>query len=339
MTGKKTTYKQAGVDIDAGMKSVELLRKHVESTANKNVLAGVGAFGGLFELTDILKNYRRPVLVQSIDGVGTKLMVAGMARDHTTIGEDIVNHGCNDVLCQGAKPLTFLDYVAMSKLDPKQVEQIVSGMAKACRKAGLSIMGGETAELPGMYRKNEYDVAGIVTGIVEKEKIVTGKTIVAGDALLGLASNGLHTNGYTLARKALFETASLSIDSKPESLGETVGEALLKPHINYAPVVLEFLKREKVRGMAHITGGGFKDNLARIIPKGLRAEIKQTCWQVPPIFDLIKQSGNVPQEDMERAFNMGIGFVLVMEASTVAKAVKFFAEKNVAACKIGVVAK
>ncbi|GMT43026.1 MAG: phosphoribosylformylglycinamidine cyclo-ligase [bacterium] len=339
MTKKTTTYKQAGVDIDAGIKTVDMIRAHVESTASKNVLAGIGSFGGLFDLTDILKNYREPVLVQSIDGVGTKLMVAAMAGDHTSIGEDIVNHCCNDVLCQGARPLTFLDYVAMSRLEPEQVEQIVCGMAKACREADLSILGGETAELPGMYRENQCDVAGIVTGVVEKSELVTGQKIFEGDVLVGLASDGLHTNGYTLARKVLFEYAGLKLDDMPESLNETVGEAMLKPHKNYAPLVLEFLKKEEVRGMAHITGGGLIGNLSRIMPTNLQVCpcIKRECWPVPTIFNLIRQLGNVPPDDMERTFNMGIGFILVMPPSTAKTAVDFFTSNGQPAYEIGII--
>lgn len=332
----RVTYKQAGVDIDAGLETLKLIKKEVASTATGEVLASLGAFGGLYDLGGIVRDYKNPVLVQSIDGVGTKLMVATMAGDHTTVGEDIVNHGCNDVLCQGARPITFLDYIAMSRLDPKQAAQIVGGMAKACREAGVSILGGETAELPGMYRDNEYDVAGIVTGVVEKEKIVNGSSIKESDCLVGLASNGLHTNGYSLARKALFEQAGLGIDDTPKGLGAAVGEALLKPHINYAPSVLEFLKKgEAVHGMAHITGGGLHDNLIRIIPDKLRYEIKRGDWPVPPIFGLIQKLGNVPDKDMRRSFNMGIGYVLVIEPAAVKSAIDFFNSNGHPAFEIG----
>ncbi|MFQ5431481.1 MAG: phosphoribosylformylglycinamidine cyclo-ligase, partial [Nitrospinota bacterium] len=294
---KRITYKNSGVDIDAGMKTLDLIKKEVRSTATGCVLSGLGAFGGMYDLSEIVKNYREPVLVQSVDGVGTKLMVATMAGYHTTVGEDIVNHGCNDVLCQGAKPITFLDYIAMSKLDPAQAAQIVKGMAKACREAGVSILGGETAELPGMYRDNEYDIAGIVTGVVEKDEIVSGSSIAAGNILVGLASNGLHTNGYSLARKVLFETAGLGINDTPDGLDTTVGEALLMPHINYAPAVLKLLKKERVLGMAHITGGGLRDNLMRILPEMMWYEVKPGSWPVPPIFGIIEKLGNVPTGD------------------------------------------
>ena len=331
------TYKKSGVDIDAGMKTLDLIKEAVSSTATGEVLSGIGAFGGMYDLGEIVKGYRNPVLVQSVDGVGTKLMVATMAGYHTTVGEDIVNHGCNDVLCQGAKPITFLDYIAMSKLDPEQAAQIVSGMAKACREAGVSILGGETAELPGMYRDNEYDIAGIVTGVVEKDEIVNGSSIAEGDVLVGLASNGLHTNGYSLARKVLFETAGLGINDTVEVLGATVGETLLMPHINYAPAVLKFLKKENPRGMAHITGGGLHDNLNRIIPEKMWYEVKPNSWPVPPIFSLIKKLGNVPLEDMERSFNMGIGYVLVVEPTAVKNAIDFFNSNGHPAFEIGVI--
>jgi phosphoribosylformylglycinamidine cyclo-ligase len=263
-------------------------------------------------------------------------MVATMAGDHTTVGIDIVHHGCNDLLCQGASPLTFLDYVAMSKLDPRQMEEVVKGMASACRDAGIAILGGETAELPGMYRDNEYDLAGVMTGIVERDEIVDGKSIKPGMLLVGLASNGLHTNGYTLARKVCFETAGLSIGDKPEGLGTTVGEALLLPHINYAPAVLDFLKAEKVYGMAHITGGGIAGNLVRVLPKGIKATVKKGTWPVTPIFEFIQKEGNVPEEDMYRTFNMGIGFIIVVaENGTADKAVDFFNENGHTAFVIG----
>lgn len=332
---KRITYKNSGVDIDAGMKTLDLIKKEVRSTATGCVLSGLGAFGGMYDLSEIVKNYREPVLVQSVDGVGTKLMVATMAGYHTTVGEDIVNHGCNDVLCQGAKPITFLDYIAMSKLDPAQAAQIVKGMAKACREAGVSILGGETAELPGMYRDNEYDIAGIVTGVVEKDEIVSGSSIAAGNILVGLASNGLHTNGYSLARKVLFETAGLGINDTPDGLDTTVGEALLMPHINYAPAVLKLLKKERVLGMAHITGGGLRDNLMRIIPEMMWYEVKPGSWPVPPIFGIIEKLGNVPTGDMERSFNMGIGYVLVIEPSAAKTAIDFFNSAGRPAYQIG----
>lgn len=338
MSNEKLTYKDAGVDIDAGTESLRLIKRHVESTVNKNVLWGLGAFGGMFDLTDIVKEYKRPVLVQSIDGVGTKLMVASMAADHSTIGMDIVNHGCNDVLCQGAKPLTFLDYVAMNRLLPAQMEEILRGMAAACREAGVVILGGETAELPGMYQAKEYDVAGIITGVVERDEIVNGRTLAAGQVLIGLASNGLHTNGYTLARKVFFDMAKLGVHDTPKGFDRSVKEILLAPHVNYTNAVLAFLKKTKVHAIAHITGGGFKDNIVRVAPEGKRLTVKRGTWPVLPVFDFIQKTAGVAQEEMERAFNMGIGLVLAVDKADEKAALDFFNANGHAAYNIGRVA-
>lgn len=338
MTKGKTTYKDAGVDIDAGARALEKIKGHVESTATKNVLWGLGAFGGLFDLSDVVRDYRNPVLVQSIDGVGTKLMVATLANDHTTVGMDIVNHGCNDILCQGARPLTFLDYVAMSRLNPDQMEEILRGMAHACREAGVAILGGETAELPGMYRENEYDVAGVVTGVVERDEIINGRTLAAGQTLVGLASNGLHTNGYTLARKVFFEMAGLGVNDVPKGFDKTVKELLLAPHLNYAPAALEFLKGTKVHAIAHITGGGFKENLVRVVPKGKRAVLQRGTWPVLPVFDFIQKTAGVAREEMERAFNMGIGLILAVDKADEKPTLDFFNARGHAAYVVGHVA-
>ncbi|MDH5541880.1 MAG: phosphoribosylformylglycinamidine cyclo-ligase [Nitrospinota bacterium] len=332
---KGVTYKDSGVDIDEGAKSVELISKHVNSTHDRRVLGGIGAFGGLFDISDLLRSYKNPVLVQSIDGVGTKLMVATLAKKHTTVGIDIVNHGCNDILCQGAKGITFLDYIAMSKLSAIQVEEIMRGMASACKEAGIAILGGETAELPGMYRENEYDIAGIITGVVERERIVNGRSIKPGDVLVGLASNGLHTNGYTLARKVFFDIAGLGIDDTPDRFDATVGESLLRPHTNYAPAVLEFLENHTVEGMAHITGGGIAGNLIRILPEKTEAVIKRGSWPSLPVFDFIREKGEVPQDDMDRAFNNGIGFIIVMNKGRAESAIEFFNSKGHPAFLIG----
>ncbi len=338
MSNEKITYKNAGVDIDAGTESLRLIKRHVESTVNKNVLWGLGAFGGMFDLTDIVKEYKKPVLVQSIDGVGTKLMVASMAEDHSTIGMDIVNHGCNDVLCQGAKPLTFLDYVAMNRLLPAQMEEILRGMAAACRDAGVVILGGETAELPGMYQAKEYDVAGIVTGVVERDEIVNGRSLAAGQLLIGLASNGLHTNGYTLARKVFFDMAKLGVHDTPNGFDRSVKDILLAPHVNYTNAVLAFLKKTKVHAIAHITGGGFKDNIVRVVPEGKRLTVKRGTWPVLPVFDFIQKTAGVAQEEMERAFNMGIGLVLAVDKADEKAALDFFNTNGHPAYCIGHVA-
>ncbi len=252
---EKVTYKNSGVDIDAGLESLRRIKSAAASTLSESALTGLGGFGSLFDLGSTLKEYNEPVLVQSVDGVGTKLMVASMAGRHDTVGEDIVNHCCNDIVCQGARPLTFLDYIAMEKMNPGQIEQLVGGMAKACRAAGVSLVGGETAELPGVYVKGEYDLAGIITGVVEKPRILTGASIVEGDTVLGLASSGLHTNGYTLARKVLFDKLGFTVHSSPPELGRTVGEALLEPHRNYSRPLLNALDRFAIKGLAHITGG------------------------------------------------------------------------------------
>ncbi len=335
MGDKKVTYASSGVDIDAGTQALEKIRGHVESTYTPNVLWGVGAFGGLFDLTEIVRGYKKPVLVQSIDGVGTKLMIATMANDHTTVGMDIVNHGCDDILCQGAKPLTFLDYVAMSRLSPDQMEQILRGMAQACREAGVAIIGGETAELPGMYRENEYDVAGIVTGVVERDGIINGQSVMPGHVLVGLASNGLHTNGYTLARKVFFDIEKLGLGDRPKGFADTIGKTLLAPHVNYAPAVLDFIPQAKVHAIAHITGGGMKDNLVRVLPQGRRAVIKRGSWPVLPVFGFMQKSAEIAQDEMERAFNMGIGLILALEKADEKKALDFFNSRGHAAYTIG----
>jgi phosphoribosylformylglycinamidine cyclo-ligase len=332
---EKVTYRSAGVDIDAGELALKKIKGHVERTYNKNVLWGLGAFGGLFDLTEIVKNYKEPVLVQSIDGVGTKLMIATMANDHTTVGMDIVNHGCNDILCQGARPITFLDYVAMPRLSPEQMEQILSGMATACASAGVAIIGGETAELPGIYREGEYDVAGIVTGVVEKEKIINGKTLKPGQVLVGLASNGLHTNGYTLARKVFFEINKVGIFDAPKGFKETAAKILLAPHVNYAPAVLEFLEKTTVHAIAHITGGGIAGNLIRVIPDGINAVVKRGSWPVLELFNYIQKSANIATEEMERAFNMGVGLILAVDKGDAKTTVDFFNSKGHPAYVIG----
>ncbi|MBI3793197.1 MAG: phosphoribosylformylglycinamidine cyclo-ligase [Nitrospinae bacterium] len=335
MKDDKVTYRSAGVDIDAGELALKKIKSHVERTYNKNVLWGLGAFGGLFDLTEIAKTYKEPVLVQSIDGVGTKLMIATMANDHTTVGMDIVNHGCNDVLCQGARPLTFLDYVAMPRLSPEQMEQILSGMATACAQAGVAIIGGETAELPGIYREGEYDVAGVLTGVVEKKRIINGQSLKPGHVLVGLASNGLHTNGYTLARKVFFEINKIGIFDVPKGFTETAAKILLAPHVNYAPAVLDFLEKTQVHAIAHITGGGIAGNLVRVLPEGLKAVVKRGSWPVLDVFKYIQSSANIAQEEMERAFNMGLGLIIAVDKNDAESAVNFFNARGHASHIVG----
>jgi phosphoribosylformylglycinamidine cyclo-ligase len=306
-------YTQAGVNIDAGNETVRRIKDDVASTHSKAVLTGIGSFGGLYDIGEVLKSYKNPVLVQSIDGVGTKLSVARMMNKYDTVGEDIVNHCCDDLLAMGARSLTFLDYVAHDKLDPKVMEAMVSGMSKACRESGVSLLGGETAEMPGTYREGEHDIAGCITGVVEKDKIVTGEKIKEGDIILGLSSSGLHTNGFSLARKVLFDIGLYKVDTKVEELGETVGVALLKVHTNYSKPVLEMLDSGiEIHGIAHITGGGFIENIPRVLPKNLDAQITLNSWPILPIFSLIEKIGNIPQTEMYRVFNMGIGLMLII---------------------------
>ncbi len=306
-------YKDAGVNIDAGNETVRRIKDDVASTHTKAVLTGIGSFGGLYDIGEILKSYKHPVLVQSIDGVGTKLSVARMMNKYDSVGEDIVNHCCDDLLAMGARAYTFLDYVAHDKLDPNVMEAMVSGMSKACRENGVSLIGGETAEMPGTYKDGEHDIAGCITGVVEKDKIVTGEKIKEGDIILGFASSGLHTNGFSLARKVLFEIGEYKVDTKVEELGETVGEALLKVHVNYSKPVLEMLDVDiNIHGIAHITGGGFIENIPRILPKNLDAEIVLNSWPILPIFSLMQKIGKIEDEEMYRAFNMGIGLMLII---------------------------
>ncbi len=313
------TYKSAGVDIDAGAESLRRIKEKVKASHTPAVLTGLGSFGSLFSLKEALAPYADPVLVQSVDGVGTKLMVAGMMGKYDTVGHDIVNHCCNDILCQGARPLTFLDYIAVERLSPDMIEGVVSGMAEACAKNGVALVGGETAELPGTYVAGEFDLVGLITGVVDREKIITGETIAEGDVVIGLPSSGLHTNGYTLARRAIFERLGLAIDAMVEGIDQTVGEALLAPHRDYSRLLWPLLQSHPVKGIAHITGGGFVDNIPRILPKGVDAVIDTAAWEVPRLFTLIAEGGNVPQEDMFRTFNMGVGIVMVLAPDEVEK--------------------
>lgn len=306
-------YKDAGVNIDAGNEVVRRIKQDVASTHTKDVLTGIGSFGGLYDIGEVLKIYKNPVLVQSIDGVGTKLSVARMMNKYDTVGEDIVNHCCDDLLAMGARSLTFLDYVAHDRLDPNIMEAMVSGMSKACRENGVSLIGGETAEMPGTYKDGEHDIAGCITGAVEKDKIITGEKTKEGDILIGFPSSGLHTNGFSLARKVLFEIGGHNVDTKIDELGMTVGEALLKVHINYSKPVLEMLDNNiDIHAIAHITGGGFTENIPRVLPKDLDAEIIIGSWPILPIFSYMQKIGNISTEEMYRAFNMGIGLILII---------------------------
>src|SRR5918996_6573365 len=300
-------YKTSGVDIDAGTETVRRIRSLARSTFTAGVLSEIGSFGGLFQLES--GRFREPVLVASADGVGTKLKVAFLTGRHDTVGVDLVNHCANDILMQGAEPLFFLDYLATGRLSPEVAEAIVGGMAAACRENNCALLGGETAEMPGFYGDGEYDLAGFVVGIVEKERIVSGRSIAPGDALVGVPSSGLHTNGYSLARRIAFDHLKLGVESHVPELGRTVGEALLEPHRSYLAMVRPMLDYGSIKGMAHITGGGITENLPRILPHGTAAVIDASTWEVPPMFQWLRRSGDVPADDMMRTFNMGIGLI------------------------------
>jgi phosphoribosylformylglycinamidine cyclo-ligase len=308
-------YKNAGVDIDAGNEVVRRIKGLAKSTATRGVVSDLGSFGGLFHLG--ARGLQDPVLVSSADGVGTKLRLAFMTGVHGTIGVDLVNHCVNDILVQGAEPLFFFDYLATGRLDPDVAVTIVEGLARACRDNGCALLGGETAEMPGFYADGEYDVAGFIVGAVERTKIIDGRGIGAGDVLIGLPSSGLHTNGYSLARSIVFDRLKLSVADRVPELGTTVGEALLVPHRSYLPVIAPLLGGTMadavvIKGMAHITGGGITDNLPRVLPLGTEARVRLGAWQVPAVFRWLQAAGGVPQGDMLRTFNMGIGLILIV---------------------------
>jgi len=304
-------YAKSGVNIKKGNEVVSRIKGHVASTHTKAVLKNIGSFGGLFELTDMVKNYKNPVLVQSIDGVGTKLSIAKMMNKYDTVGEDIVNHSCNDILAMGARPLTFLDYVANEKLEPKVMEEIVRGMSKACKENGVALIGGETAEMPGTYVKGEHDIAGCITGIVEKNKIITGEKIKNGDIILGFPSSGLHTNGFSLARNILFKKNKHTVKTK--IFNKTLGKILLQVHLNYSKPVFALLENGvEIKGIAHITGGGFIENIPRVLPENLNAEIQKGSWPMLPIFPYMQKSGKISELEMYRVFNMSIGLIIIV---------------------------
>jgi phosphoribosylformylglycinamidine cyclo-ligase len=335
MNREKLSYKDSGVDIEEGQRAVELMKNHVKSTYNENVLCELGGFGGLFELN--LKNMKNPVLVSGTDGVGTKLKIAFMMNTHDTVGVDLVAMCVNDILCQGAKPLFFLDYLATGVLEAEKISDIVSGIAKGCKEAGAALIGGETAEMPGFYQEGEYDLAGFAVGIVDKEKIIDGKQIEEGDALIGLSSSGIHSNGYSLARKVFFDKKGYEVDKYIDKLEESLGEALIKPTRIYVNPVLNILEKFEVKGMVHITGGGFYENIPRILPNGLEAEINLNSWKVPPVFEVMQELGNVDREEMFKTFNMGIGFILAVRASDKEEVLGFLKNLGELAFEIGTV--
>ena len=309
----KIDYKSAGVDIDAGNEAVNRIKDGVKSTFTSNVLTGIGSFGSLYDLKPILENYDNPVMVQSIDGVGTKTIIARKLGKFDTIGIDLLSAAANDILVMGARPLTFLDYIANDKLNPEIIEEIVSGMVKACKSTGVSLVGGETAEMPDTYLPGEHDLVGIVTGVVEKEKIITGENIKPGDVVLGLPSNGLHTNGYSFARKLFFEIGEYDVNDTTPELEKSIGLTLLEPHINYTNHVFATLDAGiDVKGIAHITGGGLVENIPRILPDDCSVEIQKGSWPILPVFDVMQSLGDVDEDEMFRTFNMGIGMTFIV---------------------------
>ena len=306
----KLTYRDAGVDIDAGNRSVKLIKDSVRATYRPEVLGDLGGFGGLFALG----RYKEPVLVSGTDGVGTKLRLAFALNKHDTIGQDAVAMCVNDILVQGAEPLFFLDYLAVGKLDPLQVAEIVKGVAAACKESGCALIGGETAEMAGFYPQGEYDIAGFAVGVVEKSKLITSEAVKEGDVLLGLPSSGVHSNGYSLVRKIVFERKGCRGDEYVDELGKTIGEELLTPTRLYPKICLPLIEKFNLHGMVHITGGGFYDNIPRALPEDMAAEIRADRWEMPVIFRLLQEWGNVEWKEMYRTFNMGIGMVIIADA-------------------------
>jgi phosphoribosylformylglycinamidine cyclo-ligase len=317
----KNVYARAGVNIALGNRLKAGLPELLASTRRPEVLGKVGGFGGLFALDT--RKYQQPVLVSSVDGVGTKLKVAFAMNRHDTVGQDLVNHCINDIAVLGAEPLFFLDYIGTGKLEPPVFQQLIRGFAKACSESGCALIGGETAQMPGFYQEGEYDLSGTIVGVVEKKRMLSGKQIRAGDLIIGIAASGLHTNGYSLARKILFEEMKLNVNSKLPGLKGTVGQELLKVHLSYGPLVQQLLKRfnqgstQIIKGLAHITGGGFVDNIPRVLPKNCNAVIRKGSWPVLPVFQILQEKGRVPEAEMYQVFNMGIGMTVFVDKTKV----------------------
>ncbi|ARE86091.1 Phosphoribosylformylglycinamidine cyclo-ligase [Clostridium formicaceticum] len=327
------TYKNAGVDVEEGQRAVQLMKNHVKSTFNQHVLEDIGGFGGLFALD--LKDIKEPILVSGTDGVGTKLKLAFLLDKHDTIGQDCVAMCVNDILCQGAKPLFFLDYIATGRLKAEKVADIVKGIAEGCKMAGCALIGGETAEMPGFYQDGEYDVAGFSVGMVDKSKVITGKDIQVGDVIIGIPSSGVHSNGFSLVRKVLLEGDKFDLNAPMEELGNTLGETLITPTKIYVKAVSEVLKAVEVKGIAHITGGGFYENVPRILPEEVDAHIQLDSWSIPEIFKMIQKIGNIQEEEMYKTFNMGIGMMLVVQAKDAESTLKVLQEVGESPYKIG----
>jgi phosphoribosylformylglycinamidine cyclo-ligase len=329
---KMLTYKDAGVDIEAGYESVKLMKNHVKRTFRPEVLTDIGGFGGLFALNK--EKYNQPVLVSGTDGVGTKLKIAFLMNKHDTVGIDCVAMCVNDVVCSGAEPLLFLDYIALGKNRPEKVADIVKGVSEGCIMAGCALIGGETAEMPGFYPEDEYDIAGFTVGIIDKENIIDGKEIKEGDSLIGLASSGLHSNGYSLVRKLLNPNRE-KLHEYVEALQATLGDELLRPTKIYVKTILDLILKYKINGICHVTGGGFIENIPRMVPEGLRAKINKGSWPVLPIFNLLQNTGNIEETDMFNTFNMGIGMVLAVDSSIVQEVTAYLNKEFIQAYIIG----
>ncbi|MBN2311515.1 MAG: phosphoribosylformylglycinamidine cyclo-ligase [Candidatus Hydrogenedentes bacterium] len=335
MTGKKRglSYRDAGVNIDAADEALRQIKDVVSRTFDSHVLCDIGSFGAMYSFDP--SSMAEPVLVSSVDGVGTKLKVAFMTGRHDTVGIDLVSHCVNDILVQGARPLFFLDYIACGVLRPEEFVDVIKGIATGCRYAGCALIGGETAEMPDMYVPGEYDLAGTIIGVVDRAKIVDGSRIQNGDVVVGVPSSGLHTNGYSLARKICFEVAGLSCDDEMPGVGRSVGDALLEPHKSYAKMVQLLMAVADIRGMTHVTGGGITDNLPRTLPEGLAAEIDLNAWAVPPIFEFLQATGEVENAEMLRTFNMGMGYLLVVSPEDAARVLDTFTQTGEGAVVIG----
>ncbi len=326
-----TTYKQSGVNIDEADKLIKRIKPLAKQTFNKNVLSEIGFFGGFFN--GKFPGYRNPVLVSSVDGVGTKVKVAIEMGKHDTIGQDLVNHCVNDICVGGAKPLFFLDYFACGKLNADIAEQVIKGFSLACKENGVALIGGETAEMPGVYSENDYDLAGTIVGVVDRAKIINGSKVKKGDVLVGIASTGLHTNGYSLARKILL--SKYRVDSYVDELGETVGEALLRTHRSYLQVMEYAAEKFSVHGMAHITGGGIEGNTVRVIREPRKFKVLWENWEVPPIFGLIQSLGGVPEADMRKTFNLGVGLILIVSANEVDRLISYLKKRGETCFTVG----
>ena len=333
---KKSAYAASGVDIDVKMGAVGAIKQMVAATKTPNVIGNIGAFGGLHKVP----KGKDMILVASSDGVGTKLKVAAMMNKHDTVGQDIVNHCVNDILVQGAKPLFFMDYVGTAKVDPVQFKAVVSGLCKACKENKMALLGGETAEMPGLYPVGEYDLVGTIVGHVKKSELITGKSIRAGDVIIGFPSGGLQTNGFSLARRVIFDLCQYSWKDKLPGTNQTFGEALLAVHRSFLKPVSKLMERKiKITGMAHITGGGFPDNIPRVLPKSVNAEIDRNAWEVPTIFKFIQNQGKVDRDEMYRVFNMGIGFVVILPKNQLEKATNILKAQHQPYSVIGVIRK